>query len=84
MNKRISYMNNSISLKKSIRFHMIPYHLQYETRDCTLIPVSTVSQVTIDNRKKYIKEFNPYLGFHVSSTLDDKLMEFYKMRYGKR
>jgi len=76
MNKQITHMKGFLScLMKPLRFHMIPYHLQYETRDCTLTPVTIVSQGTIDNRNKYIKEFNPYLKSNVSYNLDDKLKD---------
>jgi predicted ThiF/HesA family dinucleotide-utilizing enzyme len=59
---------------------MIPYHLQYETRDFNRI-VQKSSQKVLMNREKYIKEFNPYLKSNVSENLDEKILKFYRERY---
>lgn len=67
----------------SLRFHTIPYHLQYETRDFNKV-VAKPSQKVLMNREKYIKEFNPFLKFNVSPNLDKKLMVFYREKYNKR
>ena len=75
---------NRIPFKKSsLGFHMIPYHLQYETRDFNRI-VQKSSQKVLMNREKYIKEFNPYLKSNVSENLDQKLVDFYRNKYNKR
>ena len=66
-----------------MRFHMIPYHLQYETRDFNKV-VNKPSQKVLMNREKYIKEFNPFLKINVSENLDQKLVDFYKNKYTKR
>ena len=62
---------------------MIPYHLQYETRDFNRI-AQKPSVKTLMNREKYIKEFNPYLKSNVSENLDQKLAKFYRYKYSKR
>lgn len=64
-----------------INFHMIPYHLQYETRDCVIHSLKSPSPKTIINREKYIRKFNPYLKINVSENLDISLMKFYQSRY---
>ena len=66
-----------------LKFHMIPYHLQYETRDFNKV-VNKPSQKVLMNREKYIKEFNPFLKINVSENLDQKLVDFYKNKYTKR
>ena len=72
---------NRIPFKKgSLGFHMIPYHLQYETRDFNKV-VQKPSQKVLMNREKYIKEFNPYLKSNVSENLDEKILKFYRERY---
>tara|TARA_B100001094_G_C17748961_1_gene584823 strand:+ start:202 stop:390 length:189 start_codon:yes stop_codon:yes gene_type:complete len=62
---------------------MIPYHLQYETRDFNKV-VDKPSQKVLMNREKYIKEFNPFLKINVSENLDQKLVDFYRNKYSKR
>lgn len=58
-----------------IRFPLIPYHLQYESRDfdtkCIVIKPTLQNQYNIE---KYIRKFNPYLKFHVSENLDENLL----------
>ena len=66
-----------------IRFHMIPYHLQYETRDFYKEIVKPSDKVLM-NREKYIREYNPYLKFHVPENLDEKLIKFYREKYNQR
>tara|TARA_B100001027_G_C16047909_1_gene232882 strand:- start:274 stop:528 length:255 start_codon:yes stop_codon:yes gene_type:complete len=84
MSKVISRSYNRIPFKKnSLGFHMIPYHLQYETRDFNKV-VQKPSVKTLMNREKYIKEFNPYLKSNVSENLDNKLADFYRYKYSKR
>jgi len=84
MNQSILKMKD-VLLKKSGKFYMIPYHLQYETRDCMMIPLILVSYKTSMNRKKYVKEFNPYLKTNnVSDNLDQSLKDFYNKRYKTR
>lgn len=81
MCKVISRSYNRIPFKKSsLGFHMIPYHLQYETRDFNKV-VQKSSQKVLMNREKYIKEFNPYLKSNVSENLDEKILKFYRERY---
>jgi len=81
MSKQLIRNYNRIPFKKSsLGFHMIPYHLQYETRDFNRI-VQKSSQKVLMNREKYIKEFNPYLKSNVSENLDEKILKFYRERY---
>lgn len=68
----------------SLGFHMIPYHLQYENRDCKSNVLSEQSSEQKLKIEQYVKEFNPYLKFHVSENLGDKVMKFYKNKYNKR
>lgn len=70
--------------KGSLGFHMIPYHLQYESRDCKSTILSEPSKEQTLKIEKYVKEFNPYLRFHVSENLGDNIMKFYKDKYNKR
>jgi len=85
MSKLIIRNYTRIPFKKgSLGFHMIPYHLQYETRDCKS---NILNEPTLEKRlniEQYIKEFNPYLRFHVPENLGDNIMEFYKNKYNKR
>ena len=70
--------------KSSLGFHLIPYHLQYESRD---FDTKSIVKPTLQNQyniKKYIREFNPYLKFHVSEDLDERIISFYRNRYNKR
>ena len=67
---------------KNYYFHLIPYDQQYETRDSKYL-VSKVSDKILQNRKNYIKEFNPYLKCNVSDNLDHSLKDFYMKRYVK-
>ena len=84
MSKQFIRYYNRIPFKKgSLGFHMIPYHLQYETRDFNKV-VQKPSQKVLMNREKYIKEFNPYLKSNVSENLDQKLAKFYREKYNKR
>lgn len=84
MSKQFIRYYNRIPFKKgSLGFHMIPYHLQYETRDFNKV-VQKPSQKVLMNREKYIKEFNPYLKSNVSENLDQKLVDFYRNKYNKR
>jgi hypothetical protein len=62
---------------------MIPYHLQYETRDFYK-EIIKPSQKVLMKREKYIREYNPYLNFHVSENLDEKLINFYREKYNQR
>ena len=72
MSKQLIRNYNRIPFKKNLLgFHMIPYHLQYETRDFNRI-AQKPSVKTLMNREKYIKEFNPYLKSNVSENLDNK------------
>ena len=81
MSKQFIRYYNRIPFKKgSLGFHMIPYHLQYETRDFNKV-VQKPSQKVLMNREKYIKEFNPYLKSNVSENLDEKILKFYRERY---
>ena len=81
MSKQLIRNYNHILFKKgSLGFHMIPYHLQYETRDFNKV-VQKPSQKVLMNREKYIKEFNPYLKSNVSENLDEKILKFYRERY---
>ena len=64
-------------------FHMIPYDQQYETRDSKYL-VSKISDKILMNRKKYVKNFNPYLKSNVSDNLDQSLKDFYMKRYKDR
>lgn len=84
MCKVISRSYNRIPFKKSsLGFHMIPYHLQYETRDFYKEIVKP-SQKVLMKREKYIREYNPYLKSNVSENLDEKLINFYREKYNKR
>lgn len=84
MSKQFIRYYNRIPFKKgSLGFHMIPYHLQYETRDFNKV-VQKPSEKVLMNREKYIKEFNPYLRSNVSENLDQKLVDFYRNKYNKR
>jgi hypothetical protein len=84
MCKVISRSYNRIPFKKSsLGFHMIPYHLQYETRDFYKEIVKP-SQKVLMKREKYIREYNPYLKSNVSENLDEKLIKFYREKYNKR
>ena len=84
MSKQLIRNYNRIPFKKgSLGFHMIPYHLQYETRDFNRI-AQKPSQKVLVNREKYIKEFNPYLRSNVAENLDQKLVDFYRKKYNKR
>lgn len=84
MSKQFIRYYNRIPFKKgSLGFHMIPYHLQYETRDFNKV-VQKPSEKVLMNREKYIKEFNPYLKSNVSENLDQKLVDFYRNKYNKR
>lgn len=77
-------MNSLKNLRRvPLKFHMIPYHLQYETRDFNKV-VKKSSQKVLMNREKYIKEFNPYLKSNVSENLDEKILKFYREKYNKR
>jgi len=69
--------------KKPLGFHLIPYDQQYETRDSKYL-VSKISDKILQNRKNYIKDFNPYLKSNVSDNLDKSLKDFYKNRYRDR
>ena len=69
--------------KKPLGFHMIPYDQQYETRDSKYL-VSKISDKILMNRKKYVKDFNPYLKSNVSDNLDRSLKDFYNKRYRDR
>lgn len=81
MSKQLIKNYNRIHSKKgSVRFHHIPYHLQYETRDFNK-EIIKPSQKVLMNREKYIKEFNPYLKSNVSENLDEKILKFYRERY---
>lgn len=64
-----------------LKFHMIPYHLQYENRDFKTRNIVSPSLKTIFNRELYIKKFNPYLKTNVSDNLDHSLEIFYQTRY---
>ena len=84
MSKQLIRNYNRIHSKKgSLRFHMIPYHLQYETRDFYKEIVKP-SQKVLMKREKYIKNFNHYLRSNVSENLDEKLIKFYREKYNKR
>ena len=84
MSKQLIRNYNRIHSKKgSLRFHHIPYHLQYETRDFYKEIVKP-SQKVLMKREKYIKNFNPYLRSNVSENLDEKLIKFYREKYNKR
>ena len=69
--------------KVPLGFHMIPYDQQYETRDSKYL-VSKISDKILMNRKKYVKDFNPYLKSNVSDNLDQSLKDFYNKRYKDR
>tara|TARA_Y100000389_G_scaffold72191_1_gene68976 strand:+ start:415 stop:672 length:258 start_codon:yes stop_codon:yes gene_type:complete len=81
MSKQLIRNYNRIYSKKgSVRFHHIPYHLQYESRDFNK-EIIKPSEKVLMNREKYIKEFNPYLKSNVSENLDEKILKFYRERY---
>jgi len=84
MNQKIGKSIRGMVLKTPIRFHMIPYHLQYETKDFNVPLITQFSQKTKDNRSRYILEFNPYLKTNVSDNLDQSLKNFYNNRYKTR
>ena len=84
MSKQLIKNYNLIPFKKgSLGFHMIPYHLQYETRDFNRI-AQKPSEKVLMNREKYVKSFNPYLRSNVAENLDQKLAKFYREKYNKR
>ena len=84
MSKQLIRNYNRIYSKKgSVRFHHIPYHLQYESSDFNK-EIIKPSEKVLMNREKYIKEFNPYLKSNVSENLDQKLVDFYRNKYNKR
>jgi len=62
---------------------MIPYHLQYESRDFNK-EIIKPSEKVLMNREKYIREYNPYLRSNVSENLDEKLIKFYREKYNQR
>lgn len=70
--------------KPSLGFHMIPYHVQYESRDFTVKKVDNPTAKKEINRKNYVEKFNPYLKSNVSENLDQSLKDFYKNNYSKR
>jgi hypothetical protein len=85
MYKSIIRNYNRIPFKKgSLGFHLIPYHLQYESRDFDTKCIVNPTLQNQNNIEKYIREFNPYLKFHVSEDLDERLIRFYRNRYNKR
>lgn len=85
MNKQIIRNYNRIPFKKnSLGFHQIPYHLQYESRDFNISYEDKPTARKEMERKKYIRQFNPYLKGNVSENLDDKLMKFYREKYNQR
>ena len=78
-------MNKLKLFQRPIKFHMVPYHLQYENRDFKKKSSSlSPSLKTIFNRELYIKKFNPYLKTNVSDNLDHSLEIFYQTRYIQR
>lgn len=78
-------MNKLKLFRRPIKFHLIPYHLQYENRDFKKESSSlSPSLKTIFNRELYIKKFNPYLKTNVSDNLDHSLEIFYQTRYIQR
>ena len=85
MYKSVIRNYNRIPFKKSsLGFHLIPYHLQYESRD---FDTKSIVKSTLQNQyniEKYIREFNPYLKFNVSEDLDERIISFYRNRYNKR
>jgi len=84
MNLKIIRNYTRIPFKKgSLGFHLIPYHLQYETRDFNKVAAKPSEKVSM-NRKKYINEFNPYLCSNVSENLDQSLKDFYIKKYNQR
>lgn len=85
MSKLIIRNYTRIPFKKgSLGFHMIPYHLQYESRDCNSSVLSEQTPEKIFKIEQYVKEFNPYLKFHVSENLGDNILNFYKYKYNRR
>ena len=70
--------------KSSLGFHMVPYHLQYESRDFTVKNIDNPSAKKEINRKFFIKEFNPYLRSSVSENLSQDLKDFYSQKYSQR
>ena len=72
-------------VKVPLGFHMIPYDQQYETRDSKSNNfIRTTSDKILQNRKNYVKDFNPYLKCNVSDNLDQSLKDFYMKRYSQR
>ena len=64
---------------------MIPYDQQYEQRDSNSNNfIRKTSDKILMNRKKYVKDFNPYLKSNVSDNLDRSLKDFYNKRYRDR
>ena len=71
--------------KVPLGFHMIPYDQQYEQRDSNSNNfIRKISDKILMNRKKYVKDFNPYLKSNVSDNLDQSLKDFYMKRYIRR
>ena len=71
--------------KVPLGFHMIPYDQQYEQRDSNSKNFfRKISDKILMNRKKYVKDFNPYLKSNVSDNLDRSLKDFYNKRYRDR
>ena len=82
MSKSIIRNYMQIPFKKgSLGFHMIPYHLQYESRDCNSNILSEPSPEQILNIEKYVRKFNPYLRSNVSENLDKSLEDFYRKKF---
>tara|TARA_B110000046_G_scaffold181373_1_gene213492 strand:+ start:133 stop:384 length:252 start_codon:yes stop_codon:yes gene_type:complete len=83
MIKQVCRNYNKIPSKKSLGFHVIPYHSQYESRDFNTEKVNLNIKNEI-NRKFFIKEFNPYLRSSVSENLSQSLKDFYSQKYSQR
>jgi hypothetical protein len=70
--------------KPPLGFHLIPYHVQYESRDFITKKIDNPTTKKEINRKNYVKEFNPYLKSNVSENLDQNLKDFYDKKYYRR
>ena len=85
MSKQLIKNYNRIPFKKgSLGFHKIPYHLQYENRDFNIKIIDNPTAKKEINRKKYVKEFNPYLRGNVSENLSQEVKDFYSKKYSQR
>tara|TARA_Y100001958_G_C21053074_1_gene418529 strand:+ start:254 stop:670 length:417 start_codon:yes stop_codon:yes gene_type:complete len=75
---RYNQFNNFFKDNKK-KFYMIPYHLQYEYRDCNN---NNVQSKNLENIKKFYNNFNPYIKTsNVSPNLNKNIIDYYKNKY---